>query len=443
MVKIDSMAWLPKDKIKDISSLKRDLTIIPRDSGYGNKEPQPIYLYNNLKDTIGVPREFYLDKVSLSDCELDLSGGVKLDGCEFNGTLSPDQKKGYDVVINCFSNNKRLGGILNMPVGTGKTVTALAIVQGLGVKTLVIVHKEFLIRQWKDRINQFLPNARIGHIQQDKCDYKDKDIVIGMVHSLAGKDYDSKMYSDFGLIISDEVHRLAAPTWSLALPKFNSRWRLGLSATPRRKDGTTNVFKYHIGDIIYTTSGERLVPKIRKVSTPYRFFKSSTFNPDRLPLSKVITMLSKAKTRNEIIIRQICGALEMDRNILVLSHRLNHLSELSEMYKRRVKSSDNFSLVSSDFYIGGRTEEELKIAEKARLLFATYQMAQEGLDIPKLDTLILATPMSDIIQSVGRILRVHDEKKEPIVVDIIDDRVKMCKKLYFLRNKTYLSKGWV
>ena len=70
-------------------------------------------------------------------------------------------------------------------------------------------------------------------------------------------------------------------------------------------------------------------------------------------------------------------------------------------------------------------------------------MAQEGLDIPKLDTLILATPMSDIIQSVGRILRVHDEKKEPIVVDIIDDRVKMCKKLYFLRNKTYLSKGWV
>lgn len=437
------MAWLPKDKIKDLSSLKRDLTIVPRDSGYGNKEPQPIYLYLEKKDSIGVPREYYLDKSDISKCELELSGGSDINDFGFNGTLRPEQKDGYDIVINCFESNKRLGGILNMPVGTGKTVTALAIAQGLGVKTLVIVHKEFLIRQWKDRINQFLPNARIGHIQQDKCDYKDKDIVIGMVHSLAGKKYDDEVYTDFGLIISDEVHRLAAPTWSQALPRFNSKWRLGLSATPRRKDGTTNVFKYHIGDIIYTTSGERLVPKIRKVTTPYRFFKTGTFNPDKLPHSKIITMISKAKTRNEIIIRQICGALRVGRSVLVLSHRLNHLKDLSEMYKRRARTDSEIKLVSSDFYIGGRTEEELKIAEKSRLLFATYQMAQEGLDIPRLDTLILATPMSDIIQSVGRILRVHDDKKEPVVVDIIDDKVKLCKKLYFLRNKIYLSKGWV
>ena len=116
---------------------------------------------------------------------------------------------------------------------------------------MIIVHKEFLLRQWLERIEQFLPTARVGKIQWSVIDIIDKDIVIGMLQSLSMKDYPEKLFDDFGFTIYDEVHHIGAQVFSRALFRNVSQYSLGLSATMKRKDGLSKVFKMFLGDVVY------------------------------------------------------------------------------------------------------------------------------------------------------------------------------------------------
>ena len=143
------------------------------------------------------------------------------------------------------------GGLLEIDTGLGKTVIALNILTKLNVKTLIIVHKEFLMNQWIERIEEFIPTAKVGKIQGSKKDIEGKEIVIGMLQSLSMKDYDYELFNSFGLTIIDEVHHMGAEVFSQALYKVVTKYMLGLSATMDRKDGLTSVFKMFIGDIIH------------------------------------------------------------------------------------------------------------------------------------------------------------------------------------------------
>ena len=125
----------------------------------------------------------------------------------------------------------------------GKTVIALNIISKLKTKTLVIVHKGFLVEQWIERIQQFLPKARIGKIQGQIIDIEDKDIVIGMLQSLSMKEYPQNMFKEFGLLIVDEVHHIAAEVFVRSLFKIITKNVLGLSATIQRKDGLSKYLK--------------------------------------------------------------------------------------------------------------------------------------------------------------------------------------------------------
>lgn len=148
------------------------------------------------------------------------------------------------------------GGLLVLPTGFGKTVCALYLACALGVRTLVLAHKGFLLDQWAERIQQYAPGARVGRIQQDKVDVKDKDIVLGMLQSISKRDYPEATFDGFGLTIVDEVshlawlllavtsaadqpaccspqcHHISAPVFSRAMFKCTSKYMLGLSATP-------------------------------------------------------------------------------------------------------------------------------------------------------------------------------------------------------------------
>ena len=144
------------------------------------------------------------------------------------------------------------GGLLELHTGAGKTVIALNIISRLNKKTLIIVHKEFLLRQWVERIEQFLPDARVGTIKQNIIETEDKDIVIGMLQSLSMKDYPIEMFNEYGLTIVDECHHISSEVFSRALFKIVTKYTLGLSATIKRKDGLTKVIKWFLGDIVYT-----------------------------------------------------------------------------------------------------------------------------------------------------------------------------------------------
>ena len=149
------------------------------------------------------------------------------------------------------------GGCLDVDPGKGKTVMALKIMSILKTKTLVVVHKTFLVNQWLERIRQFLPDARVGKIQGQEVDIENKDIVIGMLQSLSMKDYEDETFSDFGLTVFDECHHMSAEVFCRCMIKITTRYTLGLSGTMTRKDGLTKVFKMFLGEIIHKEKSEQ------------------------------------------------------------------------------------------------------------------------------------------------------------------------------------------
>ena len=143
------------------------------------------------------------------------------------------------------------GAILEVPCGRGKTVLSLKIIANIQKKTLILVHKEFLMEQWIERIQQFLPDARIGIIQQNKVKADNKDIVIAMIQSISMKSYPPKIFDNFGFTIVDECHHISSQVFSRCLPKIGNKYLLGLSATPKRKDGLSKVFHWYLGPVSY------------------------------------------------------------------------------------------------------------------------------------------------------------------------------------------------
>ena len=309
---------------------------------------------------------------------------------------------------------------------------SLNIISQLGKKTLVIVHKDFLLKQWRERIEEFLPEARVGLIKAKVIDIEDKDIVMASLQSLAMKEYDNYVFNDFGFVIVDECHRIASEIFSKALYKINFRYSLGLSATINRKDGLSKVFKWHIGDIIYKGSKANEKIDVKKQPNVYiiEYLKDyiREYNNEELMfnnkpnMSKMINNICNYHKRTEYIINLIIQIKNKDnnRNIILLSDRREHL----RLMKNMIDNENNPNIKKSGFYVGGMKEEELKYTEnECDIIFATFSMAAEGLDIPKLNTLILASPKSDVQQSCGRILREKPEERNyiPLIIDLYDN----------------------
>ena len=321
---------------------------------------------------------------------------------------------------------------------THNTIMALYIIAKLKLKTLVIVHKEFLLNQWIEKINEFLPDAKIGKIQGQIIDIEDKDIVIGMLQSLSMKEYPDDTFDSFGFTIIDECHHISAEIFVRSLQKIVTKYILGLSATMERKDGLTKVFKMFIGDIIYKMKRDKdegvLIKAIKFVTQDEEF---NTIEYDFRGNVKYSTMISKLcsfNNRTEMIISIIENELKLNnkQQIIVLGQFKNILTYLYKAIEHR-----NIGTVG--YYIGGMKEEQLKKSELKQIIIATYSMAAEGLDIKTLTTLILATPKTDIEQAVGRILR--EKHEEPLVIDIVDNH-EVFKKQWDKRKAYYLKNNY-
>lgn len=425
-VVVGGWAWLRKVDLGPdrIAAIRKSLTLTPRPTSEYSK-PTQLRLWDETPELLGVPREWFLTNRSRAyEIQHDLVGpeaasGVST-GVVFDGTLRDEQEEAVQRFVGALEGGHSLGGVLQAPPGWGKTAWTLALIQrltknGRVPKTLVLVHKEFLTSQWEERIQKFLPRARVGRIQGDLCETS-ADIVMGMIQSLSQREYQPEVYRSFALVVSDEVHRVAAQTWSSVIPRFTAKWRVGLTATPRRKDCAENAFWWHIGPVLFTAKEVRLVPAIRWVRTGFKFVSvPGEKNLASAPRAVQIRVMCASEMRNRRITDEIRQAVESGRKILVLSERLNHLARLSLLLQGARPGT------KADFYVGGRSEDALRESSKAQVIFATSQMASEGLDIPALDTLLMVTPISDPEQAVGRILRPHEGKKRPIVVDLIDD----------------------
>jgi len=418
--------WKPER----VQSFMKDLTFAPK-VVFDNGTPPPLICCYQAQEA----------RLTLPRCYQGLMGANVIDGLSdgeqrpfsFEGTLNELQTCAFEK--SCASLRAPPHAcILTLPCGFGKTVVALGIAAALGRKTLVIVHKENLLEQWIERIKTFLPGARTGVIQQSRAEFEGVDITLAMLQTVCSREMPAGCLESFGTVVLDEAHHLAAPYFSQLFFKLPCRHILGLTATPKRKDGCSEILHLFMGPFSYQLA-VRTDTNVKVFLNSWRnnFRCNNDLTPQEVQRYK--TRLTTDHNRNTHIVDLCRQASQAGRNIICLSDRVDHLVRLKESWIAQ------FPEVSCALFIGGRGKENLqerKRAEKdAVLILATYAMASEGLDIPRLDTLILSTPVGDVTQAVGRVLRPCASKKSPVIVDICDDGCKAFGRLALMRKNCF------
>ena len=399
---------------KEVKEIKEELTAKPftyNKSQMNDTNRFIVYLESPKK--LYLPRFYGLKKFG-EPTENQMEEGDDIN-ITFKGDLREEQKPIEEIYLK--NAHEKGGGIISIRCGGGKTVLALHIASVLKKKTVVVVHKDFLMTQWRDRILEFLPDARIGKIQQNTVDIEDKDIVLAMVQSLSMKEYEDGTFDSFGLAIFDECHHLGAEVFSKSMRKVASKYMLGLSATPKRKDGLSKVFEWFMGDIVYLqTEKNKDYAEVQLIECNFNDpkYNKEEVNFRREPcMPKMINNICEYYPRTKMIVDVAKKYQEEKRSILILSDRRDHLNLLAVMLN---------DFCTTGFYVGGMKPDELRESQEKDILLATFSMASEGMDVPKLNTVILASPKSDVEQSVGRVFRQKacDREFHPLIIDIQD-----------------------
>lgn len=414
-----------KDEIdeQDIIDIKRELTVSPYvPDGFPGGTIPSFKVYLESESSLFLPRHYGLTRFGPPKVN-KLTKDVHDIDIEFKGTLRPEQDEPVAAFVKAANDPTKMGGILNLQCAAGKTVMAIYLICRMAKKTLVIVHKEFLIQQWKERIAEFAPSARVGILKAKVVDVEDKDIIIASLQSLSMKDYDGDTFQGIGMIVADECHHLGAEVFSRALQKVNSMYTLGLSATVKRKDGLSKVFMWHLGDIVFKRKSnivDRINVDVYNYVDPFddcEYSREYTLFGNKPNTAKMINNICEYKPRTEFIVKQLQKVLaeEPDRRILILSDRRGHLTDFKQALTQ-------VCITDVGYYYGGMKEVDLKESEGRKVILGTFSMISEGFDVKGLDTLILASPKSDIVQSVGRILREKPENRKhvPLVIDVVD-----------------------
>jgi superfamily II DNA or RNA helicase len=432
---------IPKSEIPNLIHLKGLLTVrpyIPKvfvDPRFVSRYP----VYKESENYIYVPKHYGIEEFGpYPETKRDVAETPR-SYWEFAGAIRPAQ----EPVVNSFLKPEPHDGIISLQTGGGKTVCALYIASQLRLPALILVHSTFLRDQWVERIRAFLPNARIGTVQGETADIEDKDIVVGMLQTISMKDLPPKTFEKIGLIIVDECHHIASESFSQAIPKLTSKYMLGLSATPERKDKLMRVINWFLGPILYQSdTNDKIDAGVR---VEYIEFETDDEAFNTVELNKagvmstvhMINKLVEFAPRNELLVELIEDIYsEPDRNVLVLTDRVEHTKKILSMLPEHMQKETG--ILSSGMKPAVRDE----FCASKRILISTYQLVKEGFDVQKLNTLVMATPRPDIEQIVGRILRVEKSRRttEPLIIDIVDPtfRRQFQSRLSLYKERSYV-----
>ena len=411
---------------KELIFLRESLIMEPKKDGYCPTTalaPVSFPVFRENASKIYLPQFYGIERYGMPKNKLSFGDAISV---PFVKPIRDYQEAIIDVYLRHIgsvsaSSAPSGGGILEVPCGRGKTVMGLKIISILSKKTLILVHKEFLMNQWIERITEFLPSARVGKIQGPTFDIVEKDIVIGMIQSLYDRVFPTDAFSSFGLTIIDEVHRIGSEEFSKTLFKTITRCMLGISATVERKDGLTCLLYHFIGPKIYSEERkDDTVVEVRAIefAHPQEEYNVVAYDyKGNVQYSTMVSKISNYVPRSQFLVRIIRDLIraQPDQQIMVLSH-IRAL--LTFLYDSLNSLEEHSNKIDVGYYVGGMKKEALEATEKKQVVLATYAMAAEALDIKTLNTLVMVSPKTDIIQSVGRILRMKADGK--VIVDIVD-----------------------
>jgi superfamily II DNA or RNA helicase len=426
----------------DLKFLYQDLYMIPVKHGPafgpvlkpGDDDPTAFPVYRENTKKIYLPRFYGLERYGApthgtkgAEGEPEAASKIVTISCVFDKPLRDYQEAVVEAYMKSVRKEGRVGshpqaagGILQLYAGAGKTVLSIKIISLLAKKTLIIVHKEFLLNQWVERIREFMPEANIGRIQGPLFDVHGKDIVIGMLQTLYDRDFPEDAFDEFGLTIVDEVHRIGSCQFSKALVRVQTPYMLGVTATLERKDGLTRVIHHFIGPLLFSqanrTSGADdsvLVRGMEFVSNDAEFNDVVTDFRGNPQFSTMISKLCNHGPRTQFLVKILADLIaeNPEAQILVLGHNRSLLVDLHEAIEVQ-------EIATCGYYLGGMKPAALEKTTERQIILASYAMAAEGFDHKNLSILVMITPKTDIIQSVGRIFR--QKHARPLIVDIID-----------------------
>lgn len=354
-------------------------------------------------------------------------------------------------------------GILHATTAFGKTVTAAAIIARKKVNTLILVHSKALLKQWHDRLTEFLNIDYPKHEEKNKRGRRKVFSPIGcfdssgntlhgiidiaLIQSCLDEDGVKPFVQDYGMVIVDECHHVSSITFEQVLMSIKAHTIYGLTATPIRKDGHQPIIFMQCGPIRFSTDVKSQMAKqsFDRFLIP-RFTSYNSILEDRLSIATLYKYLSEDEIRNNLIVEDICKAVNTGRTPIILTNRTVHVSVLAEKLKATIKNV--ISLTGA-----GTTREKREAMQRLQtipdseqlVIVATGKYIGEGFDYPRLDTLFLALPISWkglLTQYAGRLHREYEGKKDVRIYDYIDIHEPICDSMYRKRLKGYATIGY-
>lgn len=338
--------------------------------------------------------------------------------------LLPKQQKIIDIAYPHIRNTG--GGYICIVCGGGKTVMALYLMTLFKLKTVIMVNNNTLAEQWAERIEQYTPDAKVLILQgsKKKFDIQNYDIIITTVQTLSSKSFDPAKLHGCGFAIYDEAHNYAAEIFSKSLLKTTFKYVLGLTATPRRKDGLMSLVDDFVGDIMYLETHKE-VPNMQMLHINVehtddkytRKYVNRFGGVEKINKTKIESLLVEYDKRNKIIKKTIKQEMEnLEGKFIILNPRPSFLEYLNKWFIEKYK--DIPSCV-----ISGEVPKKLRnnLMKKSDVIFATYRLAKEGLDLEKLNTMFITISEDDITQASGRVGRDPTMRSDPRIIIMIDN----------------------
>ncbi|MCD8119814.1 MAG: DEAD/DEAH box helicase family protein [Lachnospiraceae bacterium] len=412
----------------------------------------PRGLLDNLKENCenaGIPYEIEDHRCAGHDIKVKFTGNLK----ESQITAVQALEK-YDT------------GILHAATAFGKTVVSCDMIARKHVNTLILLQNSTLMEQWEKAIENFLeideeppeyqtPSGRtrvrksvVGRLQ-GAHDSTTGIIDIAMVGSLCKKGIFHEKLKQYGMVILDECHHAASDTIVDVLQEVRAKYVYGVTATPNRGDRLEKINEMLLGRVRYRfTSKDRareqgiahlVVPRFTRAVAP-------RFGNDRMHPNEAYELLRNNEDRDEMILCDVRKCVESGRTPVILSRYVDHSRKL---YERLQGCADRIFLLSGE----NSKKEHRKIieqmnrvsADESMILIGTGKLVGEGFDFPRLDTLIMATPVSGknvVEQYAGRLNRDYEGKEDVIIYDYVDIHISVFEKMYNKRLKAYRQIGY-
>jgi superfamily II DNA or RNA helicase len=385
-----------------LASIKEELTIHKKD--YFGATETSLY-YEEDEETILVPRNYPIEGAFVNTTNLPaLSTPITFKGelrdyqiPYINNEVIPEIKANKDIVM-------------EMPCGHGKTICSLYLIATLyKTPTLILVPTSILMEQWASRIDEVMPGCNYAMAKPNYRITGKEDILIMSFDLMTVRTFPESFYNHFGCLVLDEAHITGAETYYTVLKKIPCRYRLALTATFRRHDNVHKILAHDFGNCVRLPP-QFFTPNVYAYSTKLYFGSS-------LPQARLDTILTLHPHRVKSLLKIVFSAVDAGRSVLFIGKRTDALKAYHKIATKRGYDS---LLVIYETNKGNPMLQK-KVEQGAQIIWGIDKIAKQGLDSPRLDTLILQNPIKDIEQAVGRISRKHPDKKEPLVIYPVDN----------------------